>query len=77
MFQMKSNDNLLCSADICTRLRDAPLFKTKIPRCEAYKRSVIYNGAVEWNSLSVELRNIDLLLPFKFHQKRWLTETTQ
>ena len=77
MFQMKSNENLLCSTDICTRLRDAPLFKTKIPRCEAYKRSVIYNGAVEWNSLSAELRNIDLLLTFKFHQKRWLTETTQ
>ena len=75
MFQMKTHVDLLCSSDIGTRSRDAPLFTTKIPKCEAYKRSVLYNGAVEWNSLSVELRNMDLLLPFKFHQKRWLSET--
>ena len=75
MFQMKNNVSLLCPSDIGTRLRDAPLFKTKIPKNDAYKRSVLYNGAVEWNSLSVELRNEDLLLPFKFHQKRWLQGT--
>ena len=74
IYQMKNDVNMLCSPDIGTRSRDAPLFTTKIPKNEAYKRSVQYNGAVEWNSLSVELRNIDLLLPFKFHQKRWLSE---
>ena len=75
MFQMKNDTNLLHSSDIGTRSRDAPLFKTKIPKTEAYKRSVLYNGAIEWNSLSVDLRNMDLLLPFKFHQKHWLSET--
>ena len=75
MFRLRKVDNLLCSSDVGTRARDAPLFKTKIPKCGAYKRSVLYNGATEWNSLSVELRNLDLLLPFKFHQKRWLLET--
>ena len=75
MFLLKSDVNLLYNADIGTRSRDAPLFKTKIPKCEAYKRSVLYNGATEWNGLSVELRNIDLFLLFKFHQKLWLSET--
>ena len=63
------------AGDIATRARDAPLFRTMIPKCEAYKRSVSYNGAIEWNGLSVDLRNVDLLLPFKFHQKRWLIST--
>ena len=56
MFHLKHNVNMLCSSDIGTRSRDAPLFTTKIPKNEAYKRSVLYNGAVEWNSLNVETR---------------------
>ena len=75
MFQRKKSEHLLDSSDICTRSHDAPLFKTVIPKCEAYKRSVVYNGAVEWNSLHTDLRNVDQLLPFKFHQKRWLLGT--
>ena len=75
MFQLKSHPNLLCTNDVHTRARDAPLFKTCIPRNEAYKRSVIYNGATEWNSLDVHMRNVDHFLPFKFHQKRWLINT--
>ena len=75
MFLRSKSANLLISANVNTRARDVPLFKTRIPKCEAYKRSVICNGAVEWNSLSVDMRNVDHLLPFKFHQKRWLLGT--
>ena len=75
MFLRKKAPYLLKPGDAATRARDAPLFRTMIPKCEAYKRSVLYNGAIEWNGLSVDLRNVDLLLPFKFHRKSWLTGT--
>ena len=75
MFHMKKSNHLLDHADVGTRARNAPLFKTIIPKCEAYKRSVIYNGAVEWNNLSVDDRNVDIFLPFKFRQKQWLSNT--
>ena len=75
MFQRKKNKSLLDLTEVCTRSRDAPLFKTDFPKCEAYKRSVLYNGAAEWNALDVETRNVDLLLPFKFRQRRWLQDT--
>ena len=75
MFQRKSNADLLDAIVVGTRARDAPLFKTEFPRYEAYKRSVLYNGATEWNSLSAEIRNVDQFLPFKFMQKKWLVNT--
>ena len=70
MFTQKRLLHLLDAKQVCTRARDAPLFKVATPNCEAYKRSVSYNGATEWNNLSVDMRNVDLLLPFKYHQKR-------
>ena len=75
MFQRKNNESLLDKAEIFTRSRDAPLFKTDFPKCEAYKRSVVYDGALEWNTLEVYTRNVDHLLSFKFMQRRWLQST--
>ena len=75
MFLRKSKETLLDVIDVRTRARDAPLFKTNFPRNEAYKRSVLYNGATEWNSLSVETRNVDHYLPFKHFQRLWLAST--
>ena len=43
MFQEKEKENnksLLVNSTIVTRARDAPLFTTKIPKVDAYKRSV-------------------------------------
>ena len=48
-----------------TRERDAKVFKVFIPKREAYKRSVLYKGAVEWNNIEVETRNINSYLAFK------------
>ena len=40
-----------------------------VPKLEAYKRSVEYAGAVQWNDLPAELRNIGLFSHFKAKQK--------
>ena len=55
---------------IRTRAHDAPLFNVKIPRCEAFKRSIGYAGAVAWNDLSPVARNTDSYLAFKLLQKK-------
>ena len=70
MFVRQSRKDLLNVREIRTRAHDAPLFNVTIPRCEAFKRSVGYHGSVEWNSLSPEMRNTNLYLPFKFLQKK-------
>ena len=75
MFQRKTNETLLDTIEVRTRARDAPLFKTNFPRYEAYKRSVLYNGAAEWNSLTVDVRNVDQFLPFIYIQRQWLMST--
>ena len=70
MYIRKSRPELLNLREIRTRAHEAPLFNVPIPRCEAFKRSVVYSGSVAWNNLDVELRNMDLFLPFKFHRKK-------
>ena len=62
--------DLLDIKDINTRARAAPIFKTIIPKCEKYKNSVLYNGAVLWNTLPVNVRNLATYDSFKNLQKR-------
>ena len=70
MYVRKGRKELLNNREIRTRAHDAPLFNTTIPRCEAFKRSIGYFGAVEWNSLSPQLRNTDSYLNYKNLNKR-------
>ena len=70
MYIRQSRKELLNVREIRTRAHDAPLFNVPVPRCEAFKRSVIYLGSTEWNSLNPEIRNTNLYLPFKFLQKK-------
>ena len=70
MYIRKNKPGMLNVREIRTKAHDAPLFNVTIPRCEAFKRSVSYSGAIEWNNLSVDHRNIDLYLPFKYHIKK-------
>ena len=70
MYIRKDKPGMLNVREIRTRAHDAPLFNVNIPRCEAFKRSVSCIGAVEWNNLAVEHRNIDMYLPFKYHMKK-------
>ena len=70
MFRRKSRKELLNMIQVRTRAHDAPLFKTKIPRCEAFKRSIGYAGAVSRNNLPPNLRNTDSYLEFKNIQRK-------
>ena len=58
MYKKKDCIELLHIKKVNTRARAAPLFKTIIPKCKKYKNSVLYNGAVRWNSLPVNIRDI-------------------
>ena len=55
-----------------TRQRDAPTCKIEKSSNVTYGRSVLHKGAVDWNSLEVNVRNIDSYAQFKKEQKRWL-----
>ena len=54
--------------NLCTGAHDAPLFKVKIPKLEAYKRAAKYRGAVQWNDLPVKTRLINNFASFKSFQ---------
>ena len=45
-----------------------------IPSCEKYKNSALYHGAISWNMLPVNIRNIDSFDSFKAHQKKAMKE---
>ena len=69
MYGRKGNKALLNTREIRTRAHDAPVFDVPIPRCEAFKRSVCYQGSSEWNNLPTITRNIDTFIAFKHKQK--------
>ena len=58
--------------NINTRLHDGPVFKVIHPNSEPIKRNVMYAGAVDWNNLDADVRNIDDLIKFKRVQKSWM-----
>ena len=70
MYTRLSNVALVDGRDIRTRAHDAPLFKIIVPRNEAFKRSVLYAGALRWNSLDTDTRKIDCCQKFKLRQKQ-------
>ena len=73
MYKRSQDESYLDKREVNTRERDAKVFKVFIPKGEAYKGSVLYKGAVEWNNLEVETRNINSYLAFKNKQKNgWL-----
>ena len=69
MFKQKGNLDIVNKRDVRTRAHDALLFTTKKPNNEKYKRNVLYNGAILWNSLPVCERNILDYKKFKNIQK--------
>ena len=74
MYKNKEKEELLDMKNVNTRSRVAPLFKTVIPSCEKYKNSALYHGAILWNMLTVNIRNIDSFDSFKAHQKKAMKE---
>ena len=75
MYSRLGNESLVDKRDIRTRAHDAPLFKIEIPTVEAYKRSIQYAGALQWNSLNKEIRGIDNFQNFKAKQKSTMNMT--
>ena len=70
MYTRKAKGELLNRREIRTRAHDGPLFTVKIPRCEAFKRSVGYAGAVRWNDLTPTIRNTNTYKEFKQLQRK-------
>ena len=68
MYKKKDNVELLDINRVNTRAHAAPIFKTIGPK--KYRNSVLYKGAIRWNSLPVTIRNIDSYDYFKSLQKR-------
>ena len=60
---------------IITRENAGPKFYVVKPNCESYKRNVLYAGAIDWNSLDADKRNIKNYHEFKRMQKSWLLNT--
>ena len=52
MFKRLANKALVDNRDIRTRGHGASLFKVCAPKNVAYKQSVEYAGALQWNGLS-------------------------
>ena len=78
MFKSKCNDNMLVDNEtiqVNTRLHDGPVFKVTHPNSEPIKRSVMYSGALEWNNLDADIRNIKDITSFKRNQKSWMLNT--
>ena len=61
--------------EVYTRAHDACLFTTIRPANEKYKRNIYYKGAIIWNELPVDTRNINKCENFKLKQKKWLLQT--
>ena len=55
---------------ITTRAHGATFFRVDLPKCEQCKGNTVYRGAVAWNLLPVNQRNIPLYTQFKYIQKK-------
>ena len=75
LYQRQTREDLLNTTSVCTRSHDALLFKVAKPNLEAYKRRIGYFGAVQWNALPPNIRNIKNHLAFKNTQKKWMRMT--
>ena len=72
MYKQQDNLDIVNTRDVRTRAHDALLFITVKPNNEKYKRNVYYKGALTWNNLPVNERNIDNYEKFKNVQKKKL-----
>ena len=78
MFKIKKIEgNIVHNDDIQvnTRLHDGPVFKVSHPNSEPIKRSVMYSGALEWNNLEADVRNIEDIVNFRRIKKSWMLKS--
>ena len=70
MFKQKGNVDIVNTRNIRKRAHDAILYTTVKPNNETYKRNVYYKGALLWNNLIANERNIEMYEKFKNTQKK-------
>ena len=72
MFKRNENIEIIDNNDdmVVTRSMSSKKFIVNKPNIETYKRSINYSGAVCWNKLPNNTKNIDLFEIFKFNQKK-------
>ena len=68
MHRLTSQKSLLKQQIRQTRLHDAPVFNTYKPNNEKAKANVLYRGAIAWNMLPANVRNLNFI-DFKTLQK--------
>ena len=59
MHKQKSNVALLKPKRVNTRLQNVPVFNTYEPNNEKARNNVLYKGAMKWNELATNDRNLD------------------
>ena len=60
MHKQKGKETLLKTKARNTRLHEEPVFNTYKPNNERVRKNVLYRGAIEWNVLDPNIRNLDL-----------------
>ena len=70
MHRLKNCDNLLKKRNIATRLHQAPVFWCYKPNNEKARLNVFYRGAISWNGLLANERNLDFN-EFKKHKSKY------
>ena len=71
MFKQQSNEDLVVMPKIQTRRHKGTFFKTYKPNLEIFKKNPLYRGALIWNALDPEVRNIPTFKKFKIYLKDW------
>ena len=64
MYKRKANVENINNENTQTRSKSAKKFIVR------RRRSIIFSGAVTWNALKLETKNIQIFDVFKFHQKK-------
>ena len=73
MHKQTGNQTLIKIRNVNTRLHEGPVFNTYKPNNEKSKANVLYHGAIEWNAIGADIRNLDYN-HFKSHQKQKLVK---
>ena len=71
MFKQQSNEDLVVMPKIQTRRHKGKIFKTYKQNLEICKKNPLYRGALIWNALDPEVRNIPTFDKFKLYLKDW------
>ena len=76
MLRQKKHMDLVKIPTVNTRRNDAIIFKTVRPNLEKFKNNPQYTGALIWNTLPTDVRNIENYTSLKLFLKEWAYDVT-